>query len=558
MTRCAIYARYSSNLQSDRSIEDQVKLCRALSVRERWDVVSVFRDRAVSGASHLRGDFQSLLAGARERRFDVVVSEALDRLSRDQEHVAAFYKQMAFAGVRIVTISEGEISELHVGLKGTMNALFLKDLAAKTHRGLRGRVEDGKSGGGLCFGYRVVRKLDAKGDPIRGLRAIEPAEAKTVRAIFRWFAGGESPRSIAKRLNADKVPGPGGRLWAESALRGNQARGTGVLRNRLYAGELVWNRLRYIKDPDTGKRVSRINPVEDLVVESVPDLRIVDRVLWDSVVAKLESTRAGPVSKKIRQSRFWEHKRPTHLLSGRSFCGVCGGHFAALGRDYLACSNARRFSSCSNTKSLRRQRLELIVLEALQNDLMKPEAIAAFVEGFTEEFNRAGAERAAGRISEEKELSDTVQKISRLVDSIADGAAFLPLKEKLGTLDARRIELELRLATPAPPALRLHPRIAERYRDKVALLRSALDEREGGNEIKGAIRLLVERVEIRPATSGDGTEVALIGEISEMIRLATGAKNTEAPAIDFAGARRSAKVVAGTRNQRDPRFKVSI
>ena len=47
---------------------------------------------------------------------------------------------------------------LHVGLKGTMNALFLKDLAAKTHRGLRGRVEHGKSGGGLCYGYRVVKK----------------------------------------------------------------------------------------------------------------------------------------------------------------------------------------------------------------------------------------------------------------------------------------------------------------------------------------------------------------------------------------------------------------
>ncbi len=56
----------------------------------------------------------------------------------------------------IVTLAGGEISELHVGLKGTMNALLLKDLAAKTHRGLRGRVEEGKSGGGLRYGYKVV------------------------------------------------------------------------------------------------------------------------------------------------------------------------------------------------------------------------------------------------------------------------------------------------------------------------------------------------------------------------------------------------------------------
>lgn len=65
--------------------------------------------------------------------------------------------RLRFAGVKLVTVAEGEISELHVSLKGTMNALFLKDLADKTRRGLRGRVEAGRSGGGLCYGYDVVR-----------------------------------------------------------------------------------------------------------------------------------------------------------------------------------------------------------------------------------------------------------------------------------------------------------------------------------------------------------------------------------------------------------------
>jgi len=83
-----------------------------------------------------------------------VLAEALDRVSRDQADVATLYKHMQFAGVTIVTLAEGEISELHVGLKGTMNALFLEDLARKTHRGLRGRVEQGKAGGGLCCGFR--------------------------------------------------------------------------------------------------------------------------------------------------------------------------------------------------------------------------------------------------------------------------------------------------------------------------------------------------------------------------------------------------------------------
>lgn len=73
--------------------------------------------------------------------------------------MATIFKQLSFSGVRIITLAEGEISELHVGLKGTMNQLSLKDLADKTRRGLRGRVEAGRSGGGNSFGYDVVRRL---------------------------------------------------------------------------------------------------------------------------------------------------------------------------------------------------------------------------------------------------------------------------------------------------------------------------------------------------------------------------------------------------------------
>jgi site-specific DNA recombinase len=68
-------------------------------------------------------------------RFDVVLAEALDRFSRDQEDTAGLFKRLTFAGVNIVTLAEGDITHLHVGLKGTMNALFLKDLADKHDAG---------------------------------------------------------------------------------------------------------------------------------------------------------------------------------------------------------------------------------------------------------------------------------------------------------------------------------------------------------------------------------------------------------------------------------------
>jgi DNA invertase Pin-like site-specific DNA recombinase len=282
--KVAIYARYSSDNQRDASLADQLRVCREYAGRQGWTVLQEFTDHAISGATLLRSGFQALMRDALDRRFDVVLAEALDRFSRDQEDTAGLFKRLTFAGVSIVTLAEGDITHLHVGLKGTMNALFLKDLADKTRRGLRGRVELGRSGGGLCYGYKV-RRAPHEG-AARGEREIVPAEAEVVRQIFRDYSAGMSPKALAKRLNAEGCPGPSGAPWNPSTIHGNPARGTGILNNELYVGRLVWNRLRYIKDPDTGKRVSRPNPSSDLVTAVVPELRIVDDELWDQVKAR--------------------------------------------------------------------------------------------------------------------------------------------------------------------------------------------------------------------------------------------------------------------------------
>jgi site-specific DNA recombinase len=229
MPRAAIYARYSSELQRDASVEDQVRLCKARIEAEEWSPASTYTDAAISGSVRMRPGYQKLLEDARGGEFDLVVAEALDRLSRDQEDVAALYKHLSFAGVKLVTLAEGEISELHVGLNGTMNALFLKDLALKVRRGLEGRVRDGRSGGGIGYGYEVVREYDSRGKPVRGGRKVNDSEAVVVRRIFTEFAAGKSPRSIAKQLNAEAIPGPFGGTWGPSTIYGNWRRGTGKL-----------------------------------------------------------------------------------------------------------------------------------------------------------------------------------------------------------------------------------------------------------------------------------------------------------------------------------------
>ena len=228
--------------------------------------------------------------------------------------MAGLYKQLSFAGIMLVTISEGEISELHVGLKGTMNALYLKDLAQKTRRGLEGRVRAGRSGGGNAYGYDVVREVDAQGEPVRGGRCINEAEAAIVRRIFTEFAVGASPTAIARKLNAETIPGPRGRAWGDSTIRGHALRRTGILHNDLYVGRLVWNKQRYVKDPVTSKRLARRNPETEWVVQDLPELRIVDDVLWDRVQARLGDIReVAPRSEGARS-------RGSGNAAGRAIC----------------------------------------------------------------------------------------------------------------------------------------------------------------------------------------------------------------------------------------------
>ncbi len=132
----------------------------------------------------------------------------------------------------------------------------------------------------------MVKKLDASGEPIRGDREIDEAQAGVVRRIFEQFACGVGPRSIAKALNAEGIVGPDGSLWNDTTIRGRVKRGTGIINNELYVGRLVWNRQRYIKDPSTGRRVSRMNPESEWIVTEVPELRIIDDEAWQSVKAR--------------------------------------------------------------------------------------------------------------------------------------------------------------------------------------------------------------------------------------------------------------------------------
>jgi site-specific DNA recombinase len=518
--KVAIYARYSSDNQREASIADQLRVCREFAARQRWTVVQEFTDHAVSGATLLRSGFQTLMREALNGRFDVVLAEALDRFSRDQEDTAGLFKRLTFAGVNIVTLAEGDITHLHVGLKGTMNALFLKDLADKTRRGLRGRVELGKSGGGLCYGYKVTR-TSHEGEAVTGAREIVAAEAEVIRRRFRDYAAGASPKALAKRLNAERCPGPGGSPWNPSTIHGNPARGTGILNNELYVGRLVWNRLRYVKDPDTGKRVSRPNPPSEWVTTAVPELRIVDGELWSRVKARQVEIRR--VTSSGHPKRFNQARRPKYLFSGLTKCANCGGGYVMYWRDRLACFGARSRGTCTNRLTISRQEVEERVLVALRDKLMRRDLFEDFCREYVRELNRLRMEHRAGLTQRRAQLASVEREIRKLVQAIKDGVSALSIKDELLSLEARKAELQSRLDAPEMPEL-LHPRMSDVYREKVGSLCLALESEEGRTGAADAIRALVEAIMLEP--DGDRLNITLKGDLAGMLSAARDSKRS--------------------------------
>ena len=518
--RAVIYARYSSNLQTDASIEDQVRLAMRLINEQNMELTQTYADHGISGASLLRPGYQQLLTDARAGMFEVVVAESIDRLSRDQEHIAAFHKTMNFAGVSVITTSEGAINELHIGLKGTMSALYLKDLADKTRRGLEGRVRKGKSGGGLCYGYRVDHKRYEDGSIARGDRRIDETEAQTIRRIFEEYNAGQSPKSIAHRLNREGIPGPNGGKWGPSTIYGNWRRGTGILNNELYAGRIVWNRQRYIKDPSSGKRQARLNPEHKWVTEEVPSLQIVDDVLWKLVRDKQLSTRRLI---KGNSNRTEMARRPKYLLSGLLKCGACGGGFSKVSKHHYGCSTARNKATCDNLLVIRRDTVEMLVLLGLKEHLMQPAAYQAFVDEFTREYNAKANHSEALKVKLKADLQRTKSEIQKLIEAIKAGVPGEALKNEMQSLQDRQKKIEEDLSVAPLPAPRLHPNLATIYKEKIANLVQALNNPNTLIEANTAIRQLIERVQLIPV-NGE-LKIELYGEFAALLKLGTEPKN---------------------------------
>ena len=525
MTRAAIYARYSSDLQSAASVDDQVRLCRERAEQAGHEVVEVFSDYAISASNlRTRPGMMALMDAAKYRAFDVVIAEALDRISRDQEDVAAIYKRLRHADVTLITLTEGEVNELHVGLKGTMNALFLKDLAAKTRRGQRGRVEAGRIPGGNSYGYRMIRRISEDGDLIRGEREIHPTEAAIVRRIFDTYVSGQSPRVIAAALNREGIPSPRGGFWNASTINGSRQRKNGILNNELYLGRITYNRQRFVKDPETGKRLSRVNPEHLWIIKEVPPLRIIDDAVWNASQAL-----------RARYSSQAGNKRQTkkRLLTGLVRCGGCGGAMTIINRERYSCSARRERGTCTCPVSISVTELETRILTGLKDILFgREDLIAEFAASFRMEVDRLRRSRHQNVDAHRKDLDKVNRSIERAVAFILDGDGDPGIvRQKLSELEARKRDLERSLQEVNPtPTLEIHPNLGALYRRKVREIECLLTDEATRPQAMDLLRSLIDRIEVSPGEMRGQANVTLHGALASILDFAASTANAKATA----------------------------
>lgn len=508
MKRAAIYARFSTDRQNDRSVEDQVESCRALASREGLTVVSVFSDRARSGATmHGRDGIRAMLSAAAERTFDVLVCESTSRIGRDQEDRAGIHKRLKFAEISILTVTSGVITQLMDGVTAAMDSQQLADLKIMIRRGMAGNILEGKHNGGPPYGYRTI-----KGET--GQLEIVESAADVVRSIYERFNAGEGPREIAGALNRDNVAPPRGGYWRASTLHGDVQRGFGILRNEIYIGRIIWNKTRKVLHPDTGKRIARLNTPDQWQRSEAPHLRIVSDDVFEAAAARLRGT--GTARKP--------YKRSGRMLSGLLRCGACGAGMSMKDYDHgkprIICTQHQQARTCANTRAYYLEPIERAVASGLREEFGTREALTHFIACYNDECRRIASGSTDMLERNRKALASIEAQIQRAVTSVvqniltgAEAATLLP------GMRAERDRLTAELAAHSATVIVLHKPAIDEYLAGLDGIEETINLglRDAEPEVRAAMRGLVDTVTVMPSPAGKPPEIRVSGHLASLM-----------------------------------------
>ena len=545
--KAAIYARYSTNKQSESSIDDQLRECRKLAEHHEFNVVAVFSDKALSGGTANRPDYQNMLVAARAGQFDVIVAEDMSMLWRNLAEQAQRTAELCDLKIHVVTYdldTRQESAGILGAVNGAMSEQYRREIGRRTRRGLEGLARAKKPTGGRSYGYIAAT------DSPSGEREIDPEQALVVVRIYQMYADGMSPRAIAEQLNVERVPSPGSHWnrtirrssgWAMSSIAGDPKRGTGILNNELYIGRVIWNRSRWLRSArDSSKRKCQQNPQEQWIDYENEQLRIIDQALWDRVRDRqqAQSERIGErVSAGLSKTSAKSTGRsPRYLFSSLLKCGVCGSSYTIRGRTHYACGRHLDGRACSQTKGVKRAVVEPGLLQGIRAELLSDEAVQTAI-------------KAAHRVLAAQKPADDSKRIGKLkaeVENLADAIAGGALKSS-PALVSRLAKSEQELAKleatgPAPKAAQMIPKLADEYRAWVNELETVLSPDGLKRGLVSDRDIARARAQLRKRLGGN----IIVTEASDEIRFETEA-STDEMALRMAGNGSQVFMVAGAR-----------
>lgn len=401
-----IYARYSSHSQTEQSIEGQLRDCYEYAKRYDINIVGEYIDRAISGKSDDRPDFQRMITDASKRQFERIIVWKLDRFARNR-YDSAFYKhKLKQCGVRVISamenVGEGDESILLEALLEASAEYYSLDLKKKIKRGQRESIAKGKyCGGPIPYGYKVAD----------GKLVIDEKTAWVVRYVFEQYASGTSMKEIIDELKQRGVRGArGGELTYTSFTR--------VLTNTTYIGKYVYS---------------------GAVVEGLAE-PMIDEDIFNKAQIVVKANAHAPAANKADVE---------YLLQGKAFCGHCGSHMvgeSGRGRNketyyYYSCAARKKKHTCSK-KNEKKDFIEWYVVEQTLQYVLTPSRIKQIAQVVVAQYDN---EFSGSKIDEtEKLIRQYERELNKLVDALIDApkVAHKRIYEKMEQLEAQKGALE--------------------------------------------------------------------------------------------------------------------
>lgn len=319
-------------------------------------------------------------------------------------------------------------------------------------------------------------------------------------ALRHWATG--KSRSKRQRL---------GVCSADPTHYGHPAKGTGILRNPLYTGRLIWNRSYWTKDPNTGRRTRRERPQEQWIIRDVPELRIIPADLAARVAHRhRDIEEATRTARAVMRNQGSIGPRPRHLLSGLLVCGNCGAPFVTVNQARYGCSAARYRGAavCDMRSTITRERLERRILDTVRGRLFSPAALAVYRAELIAETKRLAEAAKPDLGALRRTLADLDARIGNLIEMAATGVHSPALRAALEGTEAERqgVQQELERADRAALVVPLPTDIEGLFRDQIEHL-----ERELAQDMDAARAILKDLIgQVRIVKN----EKALVAELT--------------------------------------------